>query len=198
MAKIGFEYIVAGKLDTEVSISKETAKYTEARVIGPAANVNFTINTSDVKDYGDDNMVETNVSPTGGTASLELNEPTMENEAWLLGHAVSKEGGMTRNANDIPPYVGIGFVGKSIRSHKPVFKAKIYLKAQFKEPNDENATKQDAVAFTHTTIEGNLFTLENGDLKTENEFAALTEAKAYVDKIFGVTAKDEEQKNEHI
>ena len=74
MAKIGFEYIVAAKLDTEASVSKATAKYTEARVIGPAANANFTINTSDVKDYGDDNVVETDVSPTGGTASLELNE----------------------------------------------------------------------------------------------------------------------------
>ena len=30
MAKIGFEYIVAAKLDTEASVSKATAKYTEA------------------------------------------------------------------------------------------------------------------------------------------------------------------------
>lgn len=37
MAKIGFEYIVAAKLDTEASVSKATAKYKEARVIGPAA-----------------------------------------------------------------------------------------------------------------------------------------------------------------
>ena len=33
MAKIGFEYIVAAKLDTEASVSKATAKYTEARVL---------------------------------------------------------------------------------------------------------------------------------------------------------------------
>lgn len=187
MAKVGFEYIVAAKLDTTTSVSKETAKYTEARVIGPAANVNFTINTNDAKDFGDDNVVETDVSPTGGTASLELNEPTMQNEAWMLGHTVTEDNGMVRNANDIPPYVGIGFVGKSIRSHKMIYKAKIYLKAQFKEPNDENATKQDSVTFTHTTMEGNLFVLQNGDMKAENEFETLTEAKAYVNKILGFT-----------
>ncbi len=51
-----------------------------------------------------------------------------------------------------------------------VFKAKVYLKVQFKEPNDENATKQDTVTFTHTTLEGNLYTLQNGDMKAENEF----------------------------
>lgn len=187
MAKIGFEYIVAAKLDTEVSVSKATAKYTEARVIGPAANANFNINTSDVKDYGDDNVVETDVSPTGGTASLELNEPTMQNEGWLLGHTVTEDDGMVRNANDIPPYVGIGFVGKSVRAHETVFKAKVYLKVQFKEPNDENATKQDTVTFTHTTMEGNLYTLQNGDMKAENEFKTLAEAKTYVNKILGVT-----------
>lgn len=187
MAKVGFEYIVAAKLDTAVSVSKETAKYTEAREIGPAANANFTINASDAKDYGDNRLVETDVSVMGGTASLELNEPTMENEAFLLGHTVSEEGGMVRNAGDIPPYVGIGFVGKSIRAHKPIFKAKVFLKVQLKEPNDENATKQDTVAFTHTTMEGNLFLLENEDWKAENEFADLTSAKAFVDKILGVT-----------
>ena len=187
MAKIGFEYIVAAKLDTEASVSKATAKYTEARVIGPAANANFNINTSDVKDYGDDNVVETDVSPTGGTASLELKEPTMKNEGWLLGHTVTEDDGMVRNANDIPPYVGIGFVGKSVRAHEAVFKAKVYLKVQFKEPNDENATKQDTVTFTHTTMEGNLYTLQNGDMKAENEFKTLAEAKAYVNKILGVT-----------
>ena len=187
MAKVGFEYIVAAKLDTAVSVSKETAKYTEAREIGPAANANFTINASDAKDFGDNRLVETDVSVMGGTASLELNEPTMENEAFLLGHTVSEEGGMVRNAGDIPPYVGIGFVGKSIRAHTPIFKAKVFLKVQLKEPNDENATKQDTVAFTHTTMEGNLFLLENEDWKAENEFADLASAKAFVDKILGVT-----------
>lgn len=58
---------------------------------------------------------------------------------------------------------------------------------QFKEPNDENATKQDTVTFTHTTMEGNLYTLQNGDMKAENEFKTLAEAKTYVNKILGVT-----------
>lgn len=187
MAKIGFEYVVAGELDESVSKDAETAKYKNAREIGPAAKANGSPTTSDVKDYGDDHAVETDVSVTGGAVSLELNEPTLENEAWILGHKYAENGGMIRNANDIPPFVGIGFVGKSRRDNKTVFKTKIYLKAQFKEPNDENQTKQENITFSHTTMEGNLYQLENGDWKKEQEYTTLDAAKAALDTFFGLT-----------
>lgn len=183
MAKIGFEYIVAAELNMEVSKSLETAKYTDMKEIGPGASVTGTPSSSDVKDYGDDRVVETDVSVTGGTLNLELNEPTEENEAWLLGHKYEKEKGVVRNTGDIPPYVGIGFVGKSRKDGKTVFKAKVYLKAQFKEPSEEFQTKQDNVTFSHTTLEGNLFQLENGDWKTDKECATLDEAKTFITNI---------------
>ena len=189
MAKIGFEYVVAAELDAENAKSAEAVKYKNAKVIGPAANANGTPNSSDVKDYGDDTTVETDVSVTGGTLSLELNEPTMDNEAWMLGHTTTKEGGMVRNASDIPPFLGVGFVGKSRRDNKTVYRSKIYLKTQFKEPSDENATKQEAITFNHTTMEGNMFQLENGDWKVENEFETLTAAKAHVNKVLGLTGE---------
>lgn len=65
MAKIGFEYIAAAKLDETASKSAATAKYTEGREIGPGANINGTVNSSDVKDYGDDRTLLTDVSVTG-------------------------------------------------------------------------------------------------------------------------------------
>lgn len=192
MAKIGFEYIVAGKLDTDVSTSASAAVYTETREIGPGANVNGSPTSSDVKDYGDDRTVATDVSVTGGTLSLELNEPSMANEAWILGHTIDADGAMLRNSNDIPPYVGIGFVGKSRQLDNTTgYRAKIYLKAQFKEPNDENATKQESVTFSHTTMEGNLFQLENGDWKLDKLFETLAEAKAYVAKILCLSDEEE-------
>lgn len=187
MAKVGFEYIVAGLLDTSASVSAATATYTDAREIGPGANANGSPTSSDVKDYGDDRTVETDVSVTGGTLSLELNEPTMENEAWILGHSVDESGGMVRNTNDIPPYIGVGFVGKSRRDGATIYRTKIYLKTQFKEPSDENATKQESVTFNHTTLEGNLFQLENGDWKTDAEYETLAEAKAAINTFFGIS-----------
>lgn len=186
MAKIGFEHIVAAKLNLEEAKSAESAKYTEAREIGPSAVFSGSPTSADVKDYGDDRQLETDVSVTGGSLSAELNEPTMENEAWMLGHTYTDEGGMVRNTNDIPPFLGIGFVGKSKRDNKVIYRAKIYLKAQFKEPNDEHSTKQENITFSHTTIEGNLFQLENGDWKIEKEFTKLDDAKGFVDTFLGL------------
>lgn len=191
MAKVGFEYVAAAKLNDAVSTSKETAKYSEGREIGPAANFNGTPTSSDVKDYGDDRTLETDTSVTGGTLSLELNEPTMENEAWILGHRYEDgTGGMLRNVNDIAPYLGVGCVGKSKRNGALVFRAKIYLKTQFRVPNDENATKQDQTTFNHTTMEGNIFQLKNGDWKDEKEFTTLDEAKEYINTTLNITEEE--------
>ena len=189
MAKIGFEYIAAAKLTMATEESAATAAYTEGREIGPGSNFNGTPTADDVTDYGDDRALLTDVSVTGGTISAELNEPTMENEAWMLGHAYEEETGMIRNANDIPPYLGIGFVGKARSSTVAgiIYRAKIYLKTQFREPNDENTTKQQSTTFNHTTMEGNIFTLKNGDWKKEQDFTTLDEAKEFINDFLKIT-----------
>lgn len=190
MAKIGMEYIVAAKLDAANAKDKKTAKYTDALEIGPGAKVTGTPSVSDVKDYGDDRAVATDTSVTGGTLSLELNEETLEADALLLGHTLGEDKkSMTRNVNDVAPFVGVGFVGKSKGSdNKVVHKAIIYLKAQFKEATDEYSTKQENITFSHSTMEGNLYYLENGDWKDEKTFDTLKEAKTYVDTTLGKTA----------
>lgn len=192
MAKIGFEYIAAAELTLSTATDAKSAKYTKGKEIGPGANVNITANSSDVKDHGDDRTLLSDVSVTGGTISLELNEPTLETEAWMLGHTYNEETGVVRNMEDIPPYLGVGFVGKSKSSEKVgiTYRAKIYLKTQFKEPGDSNATKQDSVTFSHTTMEGNLFQLENGDWNMDKEFETLKEAKDFINKTLGITAGD--------
>lgn len=190
MAKIGFEYIVAAELDAEKAVSEDTASYTNGKEIGPGANFSVTVSANDAKDYGDDRLLVTDVSVTGGTISAELNEPTLEIEAWLLGHKYNETSGVVRNAEDTPPYLGVGIVGKSRSSTKKgiIYRAKVYLKNQFKEPNDEHTSKQDSTTFNHTTLDGNLFVLKNGDWKIEKEFDSLDEAKTFVDTKLGITA----------
>ncbi len=189
MAKIGFEYIVSGVLGA-TSASGKTATYTGGRYWGKASTFNGTPTANDAKDYGDDGIAETDTSVTGGTLSAELNERTLELYAELMGHTLDEtKKEIIANSNDIAPYVGVGAVGKSIRNNGKKFTAKFYYKVQFKEPNDENATKQENTTFTHTTLEGNMFMLENGDWKSEAEFETLQEAKAWLDKKVGITAE---------
>ncbi len=181
MAKIGFEYIVAGELVE----SEESISYTATREIGPAANVSITPNSADVKDYGDDRVVASDVSTNGGTISIELNEPTMDNEAWLLGHEM-QDGWIVRSSEDVPPYVGIGFVGKSVNeNNQKIYRVRVLLKVQFMEPSSEYQTKEDNVTFNHTTLEGNYYGLDSHYETVDNSsYATLDEAKAAIDELF--------------
>ena len=131
--------------------------------------------------------METDTSVTGGSLSVELNERTAEIYCQMLGHTLSEGGEVLANTEDIAPFLGIGAVGKSRRNGATKYTGKFYYKTQFREPNDENATKQESTSFTHTTLEGALFQLENGDWKAEKEFDTLAEAKAWLDGKVGIT-----------
>lgn len=186
MAKVGMEYVVSGLLK---EAEDGTPSYTGGKYWGPASTFNGSPTANDAKDYGDDRAVETDTSVTGGTLSVELNENTLELESFLLGHTYDKEKKqMICNQTDVAPFVGTGAIGKSKRNNKIVYKGKFYHKTQFKNPNDENSTKQESTTFNHTTLEGNIFTLPNGQWKEEQEFESLEEAKTWLDNKVGITA----------
>ncbi len=185
MAKIGFEYIIAAELKSGTSAAN--AIYNAYKEVGTGASCNIAPTANDVKDYGDDRTVATDTSVTGGTVSLELNEPTLEIEAFLLGHTYdSTAKSMLRNAeSDVDPYVGMGFIGKSVNeANEKIYKVKAIYKAQFKEANDDNTTKQESTTFNHTTLEGNLFKLENGDWSYVAQYETLADAKTALQALF--------------
>lgn len=188
MAKTGFLYVVAGKLNADEN------GYTEGRYMGPTAAFNINTTSNDVKDYGDNSVTETDTSVTGGTTSLEINEMTNESYAYMLGHTYDKEKDMVVcKKNDIAPFVGMGAVGVSTRNNVHKYTAKFYRKMQFREPNDENATQQETVSFTHTTIEGNMFVPSDGQWKEQQTFDTAEEAKAWLNEKVGITTEQESQ-----
>ena len=185
MAKKGFLYVVVGKLD------ETNGKYSDGKYMGPSSTFNITTTSNDVKDYGDNYAVETDTSVTGGTVSLEINEMTNENYSYVLGHTYDTEKNLIQcNKDDIAPFLGIGAVGVSRNGGKDYYTAKVYKKVQFKEPNDENATQQDTLSFTHTTVEGNMFVPEDGNWKDQQTFTALSEAKEWLNEMLGVDATE--------
>jgi phi13 family phage major tail protein len=180
MSKKGLRYVAFGKL-------KDDGTYENGKHLSPAVNFNATANSSDVKDYGDDRVVETDKSVTGGTISVELNNDEDELYTYLLGHAAATGEGaeIVSNVEDVAPFVGAAAIGQS--GSKWV--AKVYLKCQFAEPSDENATKEENVAFNHITLEGDILPMENGNWKKRKTFDTFAAAKAYVDELFGISAQ---------
>lgn len=177
MAKKGIRYaIFATRTETE-SNGVVTATYSNGKNISPVVTFNGAINSSNVKDYGDDVVQEVDGSVTGGTINVELNNDVDEIYTMLLGHSKdSQSGEVSFSENDEAPYIGVGAIGKSGNA----WVGKWYPKVQFREPNDDNATKQETVTFGHINLEGEILIPQDGAWKVRKEFANLADAKAWL------------------
>lgn len=178
MAKKGLQYVCMAKL-------QEDGTYTGGFYVGPSTKMTATASTNTTKDFGDNRAVVTDTSVTTGTISIEVNEFTNKVYAEALGHRYETEKDVVIcNSNDIAPYMGVACIGEST-GEKP-YKAVIYTKAQFKEPSSEHETKQEQVSYTHTTLEGDFYTLENGDYSIKAGFETEKAAKDFINEKFGI------------
>ena len=120
-----------------------------------------------------------------GDVSIEANQLTLSERATLLGHTYSSADGIVVKADDQAPYVGVGAIAVEMVSGTKAYVGKVYHKLMFKEPNDENATKQENVAFAHTTLEADVVPQTDYTISTaqsfETEAAAVTWIKGLLD-----------------
>lgn len=181
MAKIGVRKGYYAKYSADGS-------YTEGAAFGKLSAFNFAPTTSSVKDYGDDVVADVSNELSGGTLSIEANQLTLEEKAYLLGHTYSSSTGLLVNANDSAPYVGFGAIAVEISSGTKAYVAKWYKKLMFKEPNDDNATKQESVSFAHTTIEADVVPQTNYDVSITQSFTTEAEAITWLQTQAGISA----------
>lgn len=175
MAKIGVRKMFYAKYTSD-------GVYTDGAQFGKISTFNFTPTASSVKDYGDDVVAEVANELSGGTLAIEANQLTIEERAYLLGHAYTEENGLIVKADDSAPYVGVGAMAVEMASGAKQFVAKWYNKLMFHEPNDENSTKQENVSFAHTSLEADVLPQEDYAISVskvfETEAAAITWLKA--------------------
>ena len=183
MAKKGIRYAVFATRTEAESNGTVTVTYSGGKVLSPVAGYNGSMNKTDAKDYGDDHVVDTDKTVTGGTLAVELNEDNDDIYTMLLGHTKDTEGKIIYNADDEAPYVGSGAIGKS--GSKWV--AKFYKKVKFAEPNDENSTKQESTTFGHVNLSGDIIIPEDGEWKLRETFDTLDAAKTWLNTLVGIT-----------
>lgn len=185
MAKKGIRYAVfATRTETVGTGGTVTVEYSNGTNISPVVTFNGSVNTSTQKDYGDDVVQEVDSSVTGGTLSVELNNDEDAIYTMLLGHSKDTNSSeISFAADDVVPYIGVGAIGKSGTG----WSAKWYPKVQFREPNDDNQTKQENVTFGHITLEGEILVPEDGIWKVRKDFATLTEAKTWLNGKAGIS-----------
>lgn len=180
MAKIGldgFRYAVLTDEDTPV--------YDTPVVVGKAVSAKLAVESNSAELYADNALAESDSTFSKGTLTLEVASVGQAVAAALLGHTV-EGGGLTRNANDIAPYVGVGRVITELVNGAYVYTAEFLNKVKFAEPESDEKTKGASVDFATSSIEGSVSALPNGDWSKSGSFSTKSAALAFLDDCFGV------------
>lgn len=191
MAKIGLNNFRYSKL-TEADDG--TASYAGAKKPGKAISCNVEIENNEAELYADDALAESDKSFNKGTVTIGIDEDDTETMADLLGHDVSEEGEMVRNAEDTAPYVGLGRIITKMVKGQYKYKVEFLHKVKFAEPSQEDNTKGENTEFNTTELEGTVAQLANGDWSKTKTFDTKTEAIQYLEGL--LTAKST-QNNEN-
>lgn len=181
MAKIGlsnFRYAIL----TEAPDG--TPSYGAVMTPGKAVSCSVEITNNSAMLYADDVLAESDTSFQGGTVTMGIDEDDLATMSTLLGHTLTPEGVIIRNANDAAPYVGLGRVVTKMVNGAYKYKVEFLNKVKFSEPSAENNTKGESVEFATTEIEGTLAALANGNWSMAQTFDTKPEAIAYLEGLF--------------
>lgn len=148
--KIGLNNLVYAKLISDPEPGQGNAVYDTVKPIRGAIQANINPNSSTETLFADNGPFDT--ASTTGQITLELNvaDIPLEVQADLLGATIT--GGVLINkAEDIPPWVAVGF--KSLKSNGK-YRYVWLAKGKFSIPEDNNESKTDSISFQTPTIQG--------------------------------------------
>lgn len=181
MAKIGLNNLWYSKL-TEAANGDPT--FDGAKSFGKAINCNVAITNNSATLYADDVLAESDTSFQNGTVTLGVDDDREQTFADVLGHTVTEEGEVIRNANDVAPWVGLARIIVKMVQNVRLYKAEVLYKVKFSEPSQEDQTKGETVEFATPSIEGSVATLANGDWSTAKTFPTKEAAIEFIQTLF--------------
>lgn len=185
MAVIGLRYPVYAPL-TEDEVAG-TSTYGTGKVAAKAIKVDMSLNIAESTLYADDTVAESVREFIDGTISFTADDLDQSVRKDWLGNTtetstvgteqvdvlVSKDG-------DTPGYFGFGFILSGVKNKTRQYRAIVYTKVQFGEPNESAETKGQNISWQTPTIEGKIFRRIDGVWKKEITTTSLATAKAWL------------------
>lgn len=181
MARIGLNNLWYSPL-TEAQDGTPT--YAGAKSFGKAISANVSITNNSAMLFADDVLAESDTTFQSGTVTLGTDDDREATFAEVLGHDISEEGEVTRNANDTAPWVGLARIVVKMVQNVRLYKVEVLYKVKFSEPSQDDSTKGESVEFATPEIEGTIATLANGDWSTAKTFSSKEAAIAFIQAIF--------------
>ncbi|WP_139905615.1 major tail protein [Clostridium thermarum] len=186
MAVIGLKYPVYAPLTEN---ENGTFEYGTGKVAAKAIKVDMSLDISESKLYADDNEDESVKEFRGGKMTFTANDLETEvKKDWLANTTETVTVGnesvevLVSKDTDTPGYFGFGFIVSKIVKNVRKYRAVIYTKVKFSEPNESTETKGQQVNFQTPTIEGSLSRRMDGQWKREVTVDSLALAKAWLAK----------------
>lgn len=129
--------------------------YTGLQKLGKAISVNLTHENKDPeKLYADNGPAESLSLFSGANVTLGVDELSLAVAADILGlTAPGTSEGITFKADDVPPYVGLGFIAKKVVSGTIKWRLVLLYKCQFKPIDFSVNTQGETVEFQTPELE---------------------------------------------
>ena len=169
-----------------------TVTYSSGMVLARGVNVSLSRdNSGDINFYADNIIAESAGGVfTNGTVTLTVDGLSENAEKLILSLPTADGSGFVNYGSNNPPYVGVGFVVRSMNNGTAYWRAVVLPKVKFNTPNVEAATQEETIAFQTQELTASIFRddttnktwLKKGAYKT-TESAAEAEIKT----LFSIT-----------
>lgn len=133
--------------------------------LAKAISAGLSVDVAEGKLYADDGVDEVAREFTGGTLTLNVNDLSIESAAAILGQKAGTDGVVYVSADDVAPYVAVGFRAKKSDGK---FKYIWLYKVKFSVPSENYQTKGETITFNTPEITGNILKRPDGYWKADH------------------------------
>lgn len=124
-----------------------TVSYTDAQILARGVEVSLEVESGDPNNFYADNVVAETVAGTfaNGTLTLTVDGLLQDAEKMILGLAEAGADGFIGYGDNTAPYLGVGFIVRSMSGGITYYTPVVVTKCLFNTPTLEAATQEDEI-----------------------------------------------------
>lgn len=133
-----------------------TITYTSGQLLARGVDVTINPESSDDNNfYADNVLAESDAGTfTGGTVSLTVDGLLTATKKLIFGLPTADAEGWTAYGDDMAiPYVGIGYIARTMSDGVTAYVATVLAKCRFNQPEDAAATQEDEIDWQTQSLE---------------------------------------------
>lgn len=186
MAKYGARYSRWAPWAEDETDSSTTAmpKYGAAKTFGELNKVSDSPNFNEGNLAGDDQIVLYEKKFKDGTVDVESVYLPLEDAAKILGASVDESMGLAHGDDDVPPYIGYGFLTHHVSKAKSYFQVVFYPKLKASPTSETYDTRGDNINFVTDKLSFHWESPACRKYQVKKDFETEAAATTYLDGLF--------------